>query len=194
MVTVPGNVNKRLFVAINPSETAREELIALCSGLPDARWTPPKQLHLTLCFIGEVDDRAFLGIREALCALERNGPSAFSLRFRALGFFPPRGEPRVLWAGVAESPALLRLQRQVSISLQGVGIELEKRRFTPHITLARLGAGAASGLKRYLDSQTSFSGSSFVVDRFTLYSSILDKSGATHIPEAEYILPAFEKK
>ena len=169
-------------------------MVALCKGLPDARWTPPKQLHLTLCFIGEVDDVAFRGIREALCALERKGPSAFSLRFRTLGFFPPRGEPRVLWAGVAENPALLRLQRQVAICLQGLGIQLEKRRFTPHITLARLGLDAASGLKRYLDAQTLFSGSPFVVDRFTLYSSILAPKGATHIPEAEYILPVFEKK
>lgn len=191
---MPGNLNKRLFVAINPSETAREELVALCGGLPEARWTPPKQLHLTLCFIGEVDEVVFRSVRESLCVLERNGPSAFSLQFRTLGFFPPRGEPRVLWAGVAENPALMRLQRQVTSCLQGLGIPLEKRKFTPHITLARLGGGAASGLKRYLDAQTFFSGSPFGVDRFTLYSSILDKSGATHIPEAEYILPAFEKK
>ena len=59
-------MNKRLFIAIDPPAEIREQLAGICCGLPDARWTPPHQLHLTLCFIGEVSGAAFLDIREAL--------------------------------------------------------------------------------------------------------------------------------
>ncbi|MBV5317458.1 MAG: hypothetical protein JZU50_06585 [Desulfobulbaceae bacterium] len=59
-------MNKRLFVAIDPPSEIREQVATICCGLPDARWIPPEQLHLTLCFIGEVSSSAFLDIREVL--------------------------------------------------------------------------------------------------------------------------------
>ena len=89
-------MNKRLFIAIDPPQEVREQLAALCCGLPDARWTPVEQLHLTLCFIGEVSGDHFLDIREALAELH---VPPFPLQLRGVGFFPPRGLPRVVWAG-----------------------------------------------------------------------------------------------
>ena len=178
-------MNKRLFVALDLPEAAKEELTALQGGLPEARWTPPEQLHLTLCFIGETDGTLFLDIRDALAEI---AAPALELRLTGLGFFPPRQTPRVLWAGVAENPGLTRLQKQVATLLRHTGAELERRRFSPHITLARLGEGAQPRLQRYLGAHALFSGSPFAVEHFTLYSSILGRNGATHIPEAEYPL------
>jgi 2'-5' RNA ligase len=69
----------------------------LCCGLPDARWVLPEQLHLALCFIGEVSGTAFLDIRVALAEL---AAAPFALRLQGVGIFPPRGQPRVVWAGI----------------------------------------------------------------------------------------------
>lgn len=180
-------MKKRLFIALDPPEQIREELSLLCHGLPDVRWTVAAQLHLTLCFIGESDGNAFLDIREAL---EGITAPAFKLQVQGLGLFPPRRAPRVLWAGIAPNPALMALQRKVSTCLHQAGIELEKRKFTPHITLARLQDGAMPRLERYLGAHTLFNTAPFTVEHFTLYSSVLGRNGATHLAEAEYALQA----
>ncbi|ADW16261.1 2'-5' RNA ligase [Desulfobulbus propionicus DSM 2032] len=150
-------MDKRLFVAIDPPPEIREQLAGICCGLPAARWTPVEQLHLTLCFIGEVDGAIFLDIREALGEL--SAPS-FDLRLKGVGFFPPRGLPRVVWAGVERSEPLLGLQRKITTRLFQLGVALDNRKFSPL----------------------------FTVDRFLLYSSILGRKGATHIVEREYPL------
>ncbi len=178
-------MNIRLFVALDPSAQAKEELAALCCGLPGARWTPHQQLHLTLCFIGETDGSTFLDIREALEEIEA---PAFPLTLKGLGFFPPRRAPRVLWAGVQASEPLAALQRKVLTKLQHCGVVVEKRRFTPHITLARLQDEAMPRLQRYLEAHALFVGTPFTVRHFTLYSSVLGRNGATHLAEAEYAL------
>ena len=135
-------MNKRLFVAIDPPEEIREQLAGICCGLPDARWTPPHQLHLTLCFIGEVSGAAFLDIREAL---EEISTPPFTLRLQGVGFFPPRGQPRVVWAGIEKNESLLVLQRKITTRLFALGFEPENRKFFPHITLARLQQTPPSG-------------------------------------------------
>lgn len=175
----------RLFVALDPPQGARQELSALCCGLPGARWTPMEQLHLTLCFIGETDGTTFLDIRDAL--QEVRAP-ACTLALQGLGFFPPRREPRVLWAGVRADNALTLTQQRILTRLRRCGVQPETRKFTPHITLARLQEEARPRLQRYLQAHALFSGSPFTVRHFTLYSSVLGRSGATHLPEAEYAL------
>lgn len=178
-------MNKRLFVAIDPPADTREQLVALCCGLPDARWVQPEQLHLTLCFIGEVDGSTFLDIREALAEIQ---PSAFVLRLRGVGFFPPRGLPRVVWAGVDSCEPLMVLQRKITTRLFQLGVTLENRKFSPHITLARLQHTPASKVGKYLAINGLFSSDPFAVDRFVLYSSILGKKGASHVVEQVYPL------
>ncbi|NLZ17399.1 MAG: RNA 2',3'-cyclic phosphodiesterase [Desulfobulbaceae bacterium] len=180
-------MNKRLFVALDPPALSKVELAGLCTGLPDVRWTVPEQLHLTLCFIGEIGGSAFLDIREAL---EEIAAPPFDLKLQGLGLFPPRRTPRVLWVGVAPNPALIALQRKVSACVRHCGIKMEKRKFTPHITLGRLQDGAMPRLERYLGAHALFSSASFAVEHFTLYSSVLGRSGATHLAEAEYALLA----
>lgn len=178
-------MNKRLFVAIDPPDGIRDQLSAVCCGLPDARWTPPEQFHLTLCFIGEVDGSSFLDIREALADIAF---PAFALRLQSVGFFPPRGQPRVVWAGVEKSEPLMAVQRKIATRLFNLGYEPENRKFSPHITLARLQQTSAAKVGKYLELHGLLSSEPFVVDQLLLYSSILGRKGASHIIEQEYAL------
>ena len=178
-------MNKRLFVAIDPPDGIRDQLSAVCCGLPDARWTPPEQFHLTLCFIGEVDGSFFLDIREALADIAF---PAFSLRLQSVGFFPPRGRPRVVWVGVEKSEPLAVLQRKIAGRLFQLGFEPENRKFSPHVTLARLDQTPASKVGKYLAINGLFAVGPFPVDCFALYSSVLGRKGATHRVEQTYPL------
>jgi len=183
-------VNKRLFVAIDPPPEIREQLAGLCCGLPDARWAPPEQFHLTLCFIGEVDGSTFLDIREALAEIK---VPPFSLCLQGVGFFPPRGQPRVVWAGIDRSEPLMTLQRKVTTRLFQLGLELENRKFSPHITLARLKETPPARVGKYLQEHGLFASPAFEVDRFALYSSVLGRKGASHIVERWYGLERFSQ-
>lgn len=180
-------MNKRLFVAIDPPDDIRMLLAELCCGLPDARWTPPEQLHLTLSFIGEVSGSAFLDIKEALAAIQA---APLTLRLQGVGFFPPRGQPRVVWAGIAKNDPLAVLQRKITTRLFALGFEPENRKFSPHITLARLQYTPPSRVGRYLEEHGLFSSAEFSVRQFLLYSSVLGRKGATHTVEQTYSLIA----
>lgn len=173
----------RLFVAIDLPEPVREELIRISSGLPGARWTRPEQLHLTLRFIGEVDGGQFADIRDELTGI---AVAPFSLQLDGLGLFPPRGRPRVLWAGLDRSDDLVRLRNQVESALARVGIARETRKFSPHITLARLKSTPPARVGRFLEQHGLLASRPFSVDRFFLYSSQLGRNGALHTIEAEY--------
>ena len=175
----------RLFVAIDLPEPVREELTRISSGLPGARWTRPEQLHLTLRFIGEVDGGLFADIREELAGISAE---PFSLQLDGLGVFPPRGRPRVIWAGLRRSKALLRLRNQIESALARVGIARETRKFSPHITLARLKTTPSARVGRFLEHHGLLASQPFPVDRFFLYSSQLGRNGAIHCIEAEYLL------
>lgn len=180
-------MNKRLFTAVDLPQEVRDHLARLCCGLPNARWTPPEQLHLTLTFIGEVDGAAFLEIREALA--EISGP-AMTLQLQGVGFFPPRSQPRIVWAGLDRCEPLLALQRTITTRLFRLGLEPDNRKFSPHITLARLQQTPAAKVGAYLVDNSLFRSVPFAVNCFTLYSSILGRKGATHIVEQSYPLSA----
>ena len=178
-------MNKRLFVAIDPPAETREQLVGLCCGLPDARWVAPEQLHLTLCFIGEVSGAVFLDIREALTEIQA---APFALRLQGVGFFPPRGQPRVVWAGIAPSEPLAVLQRKIATRLLALDVPLENRKFAPHLTLARLQQTPPSRVGRYLQEHALFAAPEWAVREFVLYSSVLGRKGASHIMEQIYPL------
>ena len=178
-------MDKRLFVAIDPPVAIRQQLASICGGLPGARWTEPAQLHLTLVFIGEVSGRVFLDIREAL---DEIAARSFALRCKGVGFFPPRGLPRVVWAGIEGCEQLMLLQRKIATRLFHLGVEMENRKFSPHLTLARLDATPPAKVGQYLEAHGLFTSEAFAVDRFLLYASVLGRKGATHSSEREYRL------
>jgi RNA 2',3'-cyclic 3'-phosphodiesterase len=178
-------VMPRLFVAIDLPEEVRNTIADIGRELPGARRVPREQLHLTLRFIGEVDDGTFKAVRTALAEVKG---TSFPLALGGVGHFPPGRHPRVLWVGVAESSTLLELQRGVELALTGVGIPPEERRFSPHLTLARLKDTPPGPVAALEERFRDFGAGPFTVTEFHLYSSALTRAGAIHTREGTYPL------
>jgi 2'-5' RNA ligase len=175
----------RLFVAIDLPERIKDDITATYIALPGARWTDEPQLHLTLRFIGEVPGDKADRIASALRQV--SGPT-FSLRVGKVGYFPPRRDPRILWAGLSKCEALLRLQARIERSLVSLGLESENRKFHAHITVARLDATPPSKVAVWVTQHSLFHTEPFAVSSFHLYSSVLRREGALHEKIASYLL------
>lgn len=173
----------RLFVAIDLPESVRSRLGEMSCGVPGARWVDPSMMHLTLRFIGEVDSAVFGDIGNAL---DEVAFTPFPMALSGVGFFPPRGKPRVLWIGVEKNQALLQFQKRVESVLVRCGLEPEGRKFAPHITLARLNNSPPAKVGAFLSRNGLYMSERFQVDSFSLYSSVLGKNGVKHFEEARY--------
>jgi 2'-5' RNA ligase len=115
----------------------------------DARWVEIDKLHVTLAFIGHVEDTA---VGPFVTAIQQPFALApFTVRLGPCGVFPPSGPPRVIWIGLAEgADGLGALQQQVVARLQPLGFEPERRPFSAHLTVARvkdIPRGAARGAR-----------------------------------------------
>lgn len=176
----------RLFVAIDLPDPVKDDLTELCYGLRGVRWVKRDQLHLTLRFIGDVEDDLVDTLSDALAQV-RAVPFTFQLQ--GVGQFPSRGAPRIIWAGVKAPPDLQRLQRQIESLLQPLGIEPEDRPFSPHITLARLKeAPAPESLRQFFERNIHFRTTAIPINRFVLYSSLLAPEGPTYTVEGQFAL------
>jgi len=181
----------RLFIALALTEDVRRRLEMLRGGLPGARWQSAEQMHLTLRFIGEVDGAAFAEIADALAHIEAE---AFPLTLEGVGHFPPRGKARILWAGVAPNPALLRLRERTEAAITGLGFEPDGRNYAPHVTLARFASRVpAHRLQEFVSYHGPFSSGPFAVRSFELFSSHLGAGGAHYAVEASYPLKEAEE-
>ena len=177
-------MNLRLFVAIDLPEPVTEALERLCTGLPGARWTDPEQYHLTLRFIREVDGLVLRDLDAGLAEVEFE---PFTLGLDGFGHFPPRGVPKVLWAVVSPRDPVDQLRRSVDRVVHAAGVEPERRKFSPHVTVARFPGGApVRRLQQFLAGHALCRSEPFQVDRFHLYSSQLHQDGAIHTLEATY--------
>ncbi|MCG5242769.1 RNA 2',3'-cyclic phosphodiesterase [Azospirillum doebereinerae] len=177
----------RLFVALDVTDAVRQRLAGLSGGVPGARWMDPESLHLTLRFIGEVPEDQAIDIDEALAGL-RAPP--FELVLDGVGVFGTGRRARVLWAGVERNEALNHLQAKVESALVRCGLPAEERRFTPHITLARLKDPAQERLGRFLTDRGMFRAGPMPVDHVTLYRSHLGNGGSVYEALGEYPLGA----
>jgi 2'-5' RNA ligase len=131
-----------LFVAVNFSDQNKDEIGEIIDELrglsADAKWVTRKNLHLTLQFLGNTPEAQ---VPELITALEAAGQgiAPFAIDFAGFGVFPNPNRPRVLWLGLTGQVAVLaKLQSQVQTQLALIGLESEKRRFLPHLTLARI--------------------------------------------------------
>ena len=174
----------RLFVAIAVPQTVAEQLLMIQAGVPGARWSTREQLHLTLRFIGEVDGRDAASIDEMLAAI---AAPKFTLQLKGAGEFGGK-TPRALWAGVAPNEALTHLQRKIETALQRIGLEAEKRKFTPHVTLAYLKSAPRERVMDFVIQHALYASVPFEVREFILYSSHLSPDGSLYVPERSYAL------
>ena len=156
-------------------------------GLPGARWIDPQNYHLTLRFIGDVDDVIAHEVASMLGRVKR-GP--FELHMEGLTSFGGR-KPRAVVASVAPAQALLDVQAEQERLMQRIGLEPEGRKFTPHVTLARLRESSSRDVAEYLSARGYFRTSPFRVSRFVLFSSRASVGGGPYVVEASY--PLFER-
>jgi 2'-5' RNA ligase len=158
----------------------------MCFGVQGARWVPKDQMHLTIRFIGEADDADYQAISDGLSDVIAN---RFEISLKGVGYFPPHRKPNVLWVGLEKSEALTELRKGVEAALETAGIEPEERKFSAHVTLARLSPTAPlPGITNFLSANNLFSAPSIPVEEFHLYSSVLTSSGPIHRREASYRL------
>ena len=174
----------RLFVAIRPPEAIRSQLLDLMEGVEGVRWQEEDQLHLTLLFIGEVERPMAEDIAAALGTVRH---PRFELALKGLGTFERRRQPVTLWAGVTPHEQLKALHKKVAQACQRAGIEPERRAYSPHITLARLGRSAGP-IAPLMESAGGLSSSPFPVHDFRLYESDLTPQGAVHTVVERYLL------
>ena len=175
----------RLFIAVDPPGTIKKNLETMSFGIPGARWVAPEQLHLTVRFIGDVDGALFHDIRNLL---EEVTIPPFVIQIKGVGHFPPRGKPRVIWAGLEKIDPGQVLRKIIDSVLMKVGLEPEGRKFSPHITLARLKNTPLNKVPNFLAGNSLFSQEPFQVHDFKLYSSTLTQKGAVHTVERIYSL------
>ena len=177
----------RLFIALTLPQTVRDDLDRLATALPGLRWTPSDNYHLTLRFLGEVQQPDAQDIDEALAALRM---PQFELSLAGIGGFGKGRQLRSLWAGVDSQPALTRLQAKVEQAVTRAGQPPQARRFKPHVTLARCknGAPPRDKLQPFLAERALYRSRPFSGKSFTLFSSVLSSSGSIYTPEVEYPL------
>ena len=176
----------RLFIAVNFKPSVIEDIQNICFGVKNARWVPREQMHLTLRFLGKCDESQF---QDVLTSLNKVHINTFFIFPEGVGYFPPRGNPRVLWVGIKQSPELRTLRRSIDNVLARIGIPEERKKFHPHITVARMRDHTpSSAIIPFLAQNSLFKTEKSIVTEFYLYSSILRQEGALHRIEETYTL------
>lgn len=175
----------RLFVGIALPQTLRDRLAVLAGGLPGARWTPPQNFHITLRFVGEVDE-AQADLLHAELSLLR--APACDIGLRGCGAFESGHRAHTLWVGVDRSAALELLHGRIEAAARQAGLTPEPRSYTPHITLARLSRQTPAGRVTSFIAGHNLLRESFTADKVTLFSSHLGKGEPVYRVEAEYSL------
>ena len=169
----------RLFVGIDFPQELKLDLSKLCAGLPGAKWVRPCKFHLTLRFIGAVDDPTATNITDALLRIEA---SSFMLSLAGVGHFGGH----TLWVGVEKNPALISLQDRIEDRLQEIGLAADTRPYIPHVKLAHL--KRRRSLQAFLTENVDFRADPFQVKCFSLGESRPDANGAIYEHKADYAL------
>ena len=180
----------RLFVAVDLSEDARRQIAveqqriaAALRGTTSIKWVRAEHAHLTLVFLGSVDDTRVPSVVDALGRDVEVPP--FEMILEGVGVFPRRGAPRVLWLGVAAGTTELSdLQRLMAERVTALGIELENRPFHPHLTLGRWRASRPADRDRVLAAAPSGAIARVPIECATLYESRLSSSGSSYLARA----------
>src|SRR5471030_492245 len=177
----------RLFIALPVPEDISEELAGLQSGVPDARWVLLENLHVTLCFAGDAQVGTMRDLEEELSDIA--GPR-FPVTISGVEQFSTGKQPRALVVLVERSDRLDWLHPKVSTVARNCGLEVERRKFRPHVTLARFPNGAETGhhIAQFMASFSTFKAGPWIADHFALYSSRHGGSGRIYKEKAAYDL------
>ena len=174
----------RLFTGLELPAPIAAELAAMRGGISGARWLDAADYHITLRFIGDVDEPTALDVH---FALERIRRPAFTVTLDGLGAFGG-AKPRAIVATAKAAAPLIELQAEQERLMRRVGLPLETRKYTPHVTLARLRRATPVAVANYLSMRGWLASRSFDVDHFTLFSARDSIGGGPYLAEATYPL------
>jgi len=185
----------RTFIAIELPETIRESLAAtqekLKAAQADVKWVEKNNIHLTLKFLGEVNEEQIEKISTVLSKITLSNP-AYQAKISSLGGFPKIQYPRVIWAGIETGDAETKnIAKNIEESLEKLGFPKENRPFASHITLGRTRSSKRQKkLAESLDKlQNEFENTeSFKVGKITLFKSQLSPKGPTYQAIKEFSL------
>jgi 2'-5' RNA ligase len=176
----------RLFVALEVPRNAAMSLSLLRGGLPGARWIDVENFHITLRFIGDIDGRTADEVVDKLDRIER---PEFQLALSGMGSFGSK-KPHSIFAGVTQAPEMYALQGEIERICQRLGLPADPRKFTPHVTLARLRNARTEDVAHYLSGRGNFYTAPFTVNRFVLMSSKESVGGGPYLTEE--VFPLYE--
>ena len=174
----------RLFTGLALPEAVGRELSMMRGGLPGARWIEAEDYHLTLRFIGDIDEATAHEVHDALDKIRR--PS-FKVALSGLDAFGG-SKPRAIIATAKPVPPLIELQAEHERLIRRLGIPPETRKFAPHVTLARLRQTSPLAVAHYLSMRGWLASREFEVDAFVLFSSRDAVGGGPYVTEAVYPL------
>jgi RNA 2',3'-cyclic 3'-phosphodiesterase len=178
----------RLFTALEIPRDAALSLSLLRGGLPGARWIDVENYHLTLRFFGDVEGHVADEIANQLDRVRR--PS-FTLTLTGVGAFGGK-KPHSVWAGTSASPDMFALQAEIERISQRLGLPADPRKFSPHVTLARLRNASPVDVANYLSARGNFATMPFKVGRFVLMSSRDSIGGGPYVIEEAWPLQGGE--
>lgn len=176
----------RTFIGIDIGAAIRASTTALVKELAKTgaavKWVAPESMHVTLLFLGEVDDRELHAVCKAVQGAAASEPP-FSLRVSGVGAFPTTRRPKILWAGITEGVEPLQ---RLNVALEERMLELgcyrkEERGYSPHLTLGRVkGDSDALALAAEIPKRLAWEGGRVAVDEVLVFSSELDRAGPVY--------------
>ncbi|MDO9588095.1 MAG: RNA 2',3'-cyclic phosphodiesterase [Brevundimonas sp.] len=177
----------RLFTALSVPDDVAETLARRQTGLPGARWRAADQLHITLTFYGEVDERRADDLSVELERAATGGP--FEIALSGVGAFGDGHRTRAIWAGVEANERLSVLAGRCRSAAERAAVPVERRDYRPHLTLAYLNPQAdPDRIGAWIADHNLLQSPPIRIDRFGLYSSVLTHDGSRYDLEREYVL------
>ena len=176
----------RLFTGLEIPGDVAFDLDLMRGGISGARWIDRDSYHITLRFMGDIDEGL---AREIAYELEGVEARPFQLRLAGCGVFGGN-KPHALFMGVEESAELRRLQAMHERICQALGMPPDPRKYAPHVTLARLKDPDRQALHSFIASHNLYRSRLFEVGRFVLFSSRPSRGGGPYAVEESYLLQA----
>ena len=176
---------KRLFIAIkiNPDKEFLNQTHLLEASLQHERikWVEDNNIHVTLKFFGETEEKKIPGIIAVLRNVASASP-AFAFSLRTLGIFGSSYDPKVIWIGIEPYQELVTLMQKLQQEMKPLGFEPDRQNLVPHLTLGRIKSLKDKSLfQRTIDHYKAISSTMESAESFILFESILKKEGPTYV-------------
>jgi 2'-5' RNA ligase len=173
----------RTFIALEIKENIKELLAGIQQKIGSKtggiKWVKPKNMHLTLKFLGSTRKDKIEDISHIL-ENAAGGLTRFNVSVSGLGAFPSSSNPKIIWAGLKADDVLYEFQKDIDISLESLGFAKEKRPFSPHLTIGRVRDSRAKKNLRDAFEQTRTEPGSFEAENITFYKSDLMPEGPVY--------------